>query len=235
VESYLHDKGENPESLLTEGMSLIFHNQVPTYPELHVRHLYNPERQNGCNYEKEILDIFWDKGLFEIYTNHINPVEFPYKNQVEKAKFLNRLKEHDTEGEDLLKSFADVIHTIRQAGYEVVIGKELEGENYIPSITAKAYVPEWNLILTTSSQNISTILNTFAQRNKRVCVIHGQKNENVPSKVLAYLVQRKKFFFDTYEFVVEENFKRATEACKQFILQCKSKYKTQSMDRGEKA
>lgn len=146
-----------------------------------------------------------------------------------------RLKEHDTEGEDLLKSFADVIHTIRQAGYEVVIGKELKGENYIPSITAKAYVPEWNLILTTSSQNISTILNTFAQRNKRVCVIHGQKNENVPSKVLAYLVQRKKFFFDTYEFVVEENFKRATEACKQFILQCKSKNKTQSMDRGEKA
>ncbi|PLS19308.1 hypothetical protein CVD28_02530 [Bacillus sp. M6-12] len=204
---YIHVQGKKKQPLLVGEMKDIFTKNVPLSDNFSITHLYNPNRSNVHVQDKSVLQTFFESDLFEI---HKYEIEIEEKEEKDIFRVFG-YKDYPQEPDGTVQAFLDMVELIEEKGYEVKRNEGIGMEEPLTSVYARGYVPEWDLMISATSQNINTILDTFAQKDKRVCIVSADWHVNKPKRITAYLVERKKKFHEVYRLYQEEKTRRKLE------------------------
>lgn len=183
------------EPLLIGDMFKIYKKEVSLLSKFNMDHLYNKDRSAIKSKEKSLLQNCYDIGLFTIRVYEITPKEFTHISNRREQLAIAEIKKYPSEHENVLKGLLNITYRIKEMGIDVEINKYFTGKNNYDKVRATAYIPSWNLIIQPNTQNIETILEIFAQVDKRVCIVSDSKYlYDESEKYIVYLIERKNKF-----------------------------------------
>lgn len=207
---YKHELQDN-KPLVDSRMFNILHNETPLPKDFNLYYIYNSNRGNNSD-DIKLLSSCYDDGLLNIRRFEIDPIKDESEDKWDRMKALGELREYQREKDRIIDTLYNFVCIIRKEGYDVDVKRVFNDGNTNYQVTARAYIPEWNLIIQPATQDINTLLTTLAQNDNNVCIITSEdifyEDE---SKIIVYLVERKRKYFIAYSNHIKGLEKRGIE------------------------
>jgi len=205
---YLRVKGKQMKPFLTHDMLKVFNQEVELPANFNSSYLYNLNRDSGNHQDKSFISECFNHDLFEIKKFAIEPIALSEEERANQHWEVLSLKEYSKESDSIISSLYQFISMIQKNGYEVKRREGLEGKDGMPHAYPRAYIPEWDMMISPDTQNISTLLSTFAQQDRKVCIISNEWN----GTVVAYLVKRTKKYHEVFKIFEDKKIEQILKA-----------------------
>ncbi|ALC85550.1 hypothetical protein AM499_06745 [Bacillus sp. FJAT-22090] len=189
---------------MNQNWSQIFCNEVALPKHFNIKALYNPNRQTVYASEMWFIEECFKAGFFDIHKYEINIAPLSDTILRQQRIEIMRLKDYSRENEFIIGSLWNLIHVIKQSGFEVV-----ESGDSIPGY-ARAYVPAWKLMISPSTQSITDILHMLTQKDEKICIATSEYYGS-DEKTVAYFIESKPQFHKVYKAFLRE---KASERAK---------------------
>lgn len=217
---YLHIKGSKPESLILEDMFKIFNNKIALPDGFNTSYLFNNNRSSQCISEKMFLNECFAYETFSVNRFAITPTDIDYRGNDQEMINLGELRDYQRENKLILENLNNIASIIKKMGIEVEMNKYLGITDSIHpnQVRARIYVPKWDLVISSESQDIETALDIFALKGKRICVVTRERYlGNESEKIVVYLVERKNKFYQLYDVFSRKQIEQQLEVQSKFF------------------
>lgn len=209
VEYFMALKGEKKKFHLTEDMKRVFINEIPFPQSFNCYHLFNGNRSKNAIHEKMLLETACSNNFVDVICFELKEDFNKYKDIYERERSIYHLKEYSKEDINTLEALNYFILALKEIGMEVILRKD--NDNRIVRY-ARAYLPEWNMIINPTTQNVESFIESLCSEGSIVCIV----DIDYTCSIKAYLVKAKKPFIESYRNFKEQRDKETLKMMERF-------------------